>query len=730
VTTTGAGSNIALTSGTGTTTLTDVDTVDGDITIVADGAMTATDVQTTDGVVSLTAGGALTATLVTAADAGSDEEHDVTLATSAGGMDLQSVVADHDITATATAGNIDVGSLTAGNAINLEATAGAITQNAGIITANGGSLAMKSEADLSMINYNVAHPGITNLSLDSTGGSAIVTNSAADDWNLITAAAQHDVVLSGDGDITTGNLESRDVSGLSGIQIFTDTGSGGSLDAQGTVTSGGFVTVNVEGQAGFAHPVTAGGNIGLEAGSNIATNALTSTNGNIVANSTGGGVSIGGEVTTVNGGGVTVTAPGNIATQAITTEDVAATTNSNIELESTGGNLEINGSLTANGGGVSLLSAAGKIYTPGGADDTLNVPITGHSNQTAGIGVGLPLDNGQKAAIVISSQDNLTLGAGATLSAGGIYDPANPGNDDRQSVGFASSGPDAGDAIDVAIYVGSDATPIVDVRSSVTNIGSDGAMVIDAFETVRFGDAFESSAFNLTNRLEVVSRDSDTLQEVIVGDRLPYALNPEGIRVWFDGTYALRGKKLFAEILALIEPVPLAPPRPLKPDVRGEAAGPDIEALIKLLDELGIGVQPYVTNAYAASLSTDLRLYSAAEKLQQLIPVLEDTEGTRIAGLRAAVARFFPTLDVLSQEQVDSFAQELARHKDDGTDYDLAGQCIYALAEYVNILGTEIGWPVEKSVGFVMGRYVPRLTEGDEIRIAVIQMHLQKEGGV
>jgi hypothetical protein len=77
-----------------------------------------------------------------------------------------------------------------------------------------------------------------------------------------------------------------------------------------------------------------------------------------------------------------------------------------------------------------------------------------------------------------------------------------------------------------------------------------------------------------------------------------------------------------------------------------------------------------------------------------------------------------------------SFAEELARHKGDGTNYDLAGQCIYALTEYVNILGNDIGWPVDKSVGFVMSRYVPRLTEGDEIRIAIIQMQLQKTPGV
>ena len=164
----------------------------------------------------------------------------------------------------------------------------------------------------------------------------------------------------------------------------------------------------------------------------------------------------------------------------------------------------------------------------------------------------------------------------------------------------------------------------------------------------------------------------------------------------------------------------------MEPEFRGEVVEPDTEALATLLSELGIGVQPYMTDAYADSLSTDLRLYKAAEKLQELMPVLEDANGTRIAGLKTAIEQFFPTLDLISEEQMNSFTLVLESHKGDGTEFDLAGQCIFALREYVNILSTEIGWPVEKSVEFVMGRYVPKITENDEIRIAVIQMHLQK----
>lgn len=445
------------------------------------------------------------------------------------------------------------------------------------------------------------------------------------------------------------------------------------------------MTANIDGQAGFAQTVSAGSGIDLDAGDDITTRAMTSTGGNI-------------------------------------------------EIESAAGDLVVNGALTADAGGVSLISETGTIYTPGGSNDTLDVPITGFSNSAAETGVDLPFGSG-KTAILIENGSNLILGPGATLTANGTYNPAS--YDDRESVDFDSSLTGGGEQLDVAIYLGNSpqAPPIGNITvNSIVVMENNGGMVVDAGEKVLFGDEFGDSEFNQTHRLEVVSRLSKTLSEVASYERLPFADNPEAIRNWFTapgyfaGAYVLRGvRTLLAEVLAVTNPVPLVPPRTLEPELRGEVEGPDTEALARLLTELGIGVQPYMTDAYGGSLSTDLRLYKAAEKLQELMPILEDADGTRIAGLKTAVQQFFPTLDLLTEEQVDSFDKILQSHKGDMTDFDLAGQCIYSLTEYVNILGTEIGWPVEKSVNFVMGRYVPRLTEGDEIRIAVIQMFLQKE---
>jgi len=501
---------------------------------------------------------------------------------------------------TTTTGDIEIGGLlTSSDDMKLEAVNGAITQSAGTITTNLGSLTMKSEASLNMTDYTVSTPGSTDLILESTGGSAIVANSNADKWKSITATAENNIELQGTADIKLG------------------------------------------------------------------------------------------------------------------------------------------GNLTSTSGGVSIISDDGTVITAG---DTIldNVTITG--NPAAGAGVDLPFGSG-KAAIMIRTKDDLTLGSNAELIANGTYNPQL--YDDRSSVGFDDSINGGADPIDVAIYLRSNRLDAalnqignVTVGSEVTiAVADNGTMVIDAGEKVIFNGDFYTSIFDTSNRLEVVSRRSETLGEVITYERLPHADDPEAIRElfnetstgYFAGAYVLRGvKTLLAEVLALTNPVPLVPPRTLEPEFRSEVEGPDTEALEELLSELGIGVQPYVTEAYADSLSTDLRLYKAAEKLQELMPVLEDVNGIHIAGLREAVAEYFPTLDILSDERMDSFAQVVASHKGDGTDYDLAGQCIFALSEYINILGTDIGWPVETSVEFVMGRYVPRLTENDEIRIAVIQMHLQK----
>jgi hypothetical protein len=436
------------------------------------------------------------------------------------------------------------------------------------------------------------------------------------------------------------------------------------------------------------------------------------------------------------------------STAADSWQSITAEAKDNIELiGSWGGDIKIApAGLLSHEGGVKVVSNGGSIYTPG-AGDTLNAPITGYSDESADIGVDLIYpywpELGTKAAIVIwSPNEDLKLGPDAILTANGTYDPTQ--FDDRLSflVDLGTPPDLRGDPVDVAIYLGngtfSGFSGNVSMGSgsvwidnkSITEIG---ALVVDAYDTVTFTDAFENSLpGSKVRRLEVVSRRSPDLDTAIADETLPYAGNPSRLADGlYLGTYVLRGREwLFNRVLQKREEAPLVPPKPQEPQDKGEVEEPDMEALRALLMELGIGVQPYLAKAYPPSLNTDMRLFKAAEKLQKLIPMLEDTEGRRIAALRVVVGQFFSTLASISDEQMASFRQELARHVDDGTDYDLAGQSISALVKYVEILGTDIGWPMDRSVGFVMGRYIPRLTEGDAIRTAVVQMQLQEALGI
>ena len=582
--------------------------------------------------------------------------------------------------------------LTGASSLTIEAKNGEI-QAAGAgstISVSGSSLTLKQAVDLDLANFTFGNQSSTDLTAQSYTGSFTADNTvaanAADKWQSITATAESGIVLGGSGDITT--------------------------------------------------------------------NALTSRSGNISVQSSSGAVVVNDTITTQDDGGVALMAAGDITVQAVTTNEnenpVLSITNANIELQSTGGSLEINDSLTANGGGVKLVADDGKIYTPDGANDTLNVAITGYSDDGAAtpIGVDLLLGSGQKAAIVVSSDEELKLGQNAVMTAKGNYYTS----DDRESVNFKHEGPDSGDPIDVAIYLRNTnvSEHVEGNKDSDIKLGSEvvsidivagigiGTLVVDTYDTVTFTPAFEDSlktgASNV-KRIEVVSRYSETIGMAREGGvlRLPHADNPDNLAdgkfILSGGVYALRGTPdgmmfSLAQILKLTQPVPLVVPMPLEPEVRGEVEEPDIEALLALLVQLGVGEQPELARAYPESLNTDLRLYKAAERLIRLAAVLQSPE--RVAALDAIVVEVWQSVDVpLTAEQTAVLAQRIE-------DSAVARPWLAALTDFVDIMTTMVGRSYEDSTASVMSTYViPRIEAGvlHEQTAAFVGTRLESLGG-
>ena len=256
-------------------------------------------------------------------------------------------------------------------------------------------------------------------------------------------------------------------------------------------------------------------------------------------------------------------------------------------------------------------------------------------------------------------------------------------------------------------------------------------MVIDAYDKVKpFGSKFTDSApwSDITNRLEVVSRITPTMDYAAQYDTLPHALEARsGIALsWFGGEqYVLRGKDaVLAEVLAKIEPVPLVVPMPLEPEVRGKVEEPDIEALLALLVQLGVGEQPELARAYPESLNTDLNLYKAAERLIRLAAVLQSPE--RVAALDAIVVEVWQSVDVpLTAEQTAVLAQRIE-------DSAVARPWLAALTDFVDIMTTMVGRSYEDSTASVMSTYViPRIEAGvlHEQTAAFVGSRLESLGG-
>jgi filamentous hemagglutinin family protein len=417
-------------------------------------------------------------------------------------------------------------------------------------------------------------------------------------------------------------------------------------------------------------------------------------------------------------------------------------------------------------GGVGIVSNEGKIYTEDGLDnDTLNVSVTGNSDHWAGLGVDLPEGDG-KAAILISSKEDLKIGEDARLAAyGKYYDDV----DDRAGIGFLDAPAeipggiprDEGDAFDLAIYAASQ-TGDVDVSSPVTIMSRvdpapvplqeverprpplcvfepKGAMVIDAYDTVTFGADFETSlaAGAVGDRLEVVSRITEWLFQAVTMGTLPYAGGggpfPPGY------TYVLRGAGLgnpaITDGRAWVLQNP-SDPAPLYTEAGDRAEEQEFgeggcPALMEwFAGEVGVpaeDIRIYVANAFASA--TDLQPCEACARLRDSAMVLADAEDTYIAALAQVVNEFVTTPAPPSEEQMTSIATAFADHTGDGTHYAAAGQWIDALSQYVSILTAELGYAADESAGFA-DKYVGGVRDmGNESVTAYVEARLAALGG-
>jgi len=396
-------------------------------------------------------------------------------------------------------------------------------------------------------------------------------------------------------------------------------------------------------------------------------------------------------------------------------------------------------------GGVSIISENGKIFTPdefGGETDTLNVGVYGWSDDYLGGGVDLLYGPG-KAAIIIASAENLNLGPDAELVAEGVYDDTGT-VDDRAGVGFVDAPGtyiplppgdllrDEGDPFDAAIYLASTdgdvdvSSPVMIGMFNYEEFTPQGAMVIDALDTVTFGALFEDSLANgdVGDRLEVVSRITEWLYQAV--GRLPY---PYGGGPFLpDYTYVLRGAGLDnpditdGRAWVLEDPLDAAPlSREAGQAAEDQTLGLDgCPVLVAAASaELGIPgdtIEVSLANSYA--LNTDIQPCETCARLVNAAAILADADGSAMAAMNQVFNELAPAGAPYTPEVAASIVTAFAGRVNDGTQYATAIEYIDAFVNYIAVLNSEMGSPVGDSVAFTMQKYGSGVTGSDNANMA------------
>lgn len=395
-------------------------------------------------------------------------------------------------------------------------------------------------------------------------------------------------------------------------------------------------------------------------------------------------------------------------------------------------------------GGVSIIAENGRIFTPGGADDTLNVAIVGTSNDALGIGADLP-DGDGKAAIILRSSQDLNIGADASLTANGAYS-----NDaeDRAGIGFLDEDANIGDndrdqgiPSDIAIYAGSQSgnVNIQTANIAVNNEGDGPATVVfDAYDTVTMPaiGAIQQARINQENdnlfrfRLEVASRVTEWLFQAIDGAKLPYAADSDGeIEEVLGHEYVLRGAGLdnvnITDGRAWVLEDPTDEPSPVPPlaavyipEVKGCPVEMDAAAseLAMNTDQL----QLLIGNSMAYN--PNLQPCEACQKLVTSANILSDVDGRRLAAMNEIFNTLAPADAPFTPEIQANITTAFANLSDEDPQYALAQEYVNAFADYVAVIGTELQVPVGDPVTFALEKHGEGITTNENSNVAAYIM--------
>jgi len=127
-------------------------------------------------------------------------------------------------------------------------------------------------------------------------------------------------------------------------------------------------------------------------------------------------------------------------------------------------------------------------------------------------------------------------------------------------------------------------------------------------------------------------------------------------------------------------------------------------------------IQIWVANSLASG--RDIQSCDTCANLKRAATVLQDVDGTRVAALAQVINEFASSTAPPTEEQMASIADAIANDVEGNRQYAAAGEYLDALAQYVGILNSEMGFSADESIQFATHNYVGQLADGENAGVA------------
>jgi filamentous hemagglutinin family protein len=275
-------------------------------------------------------------------------------------------------------------------------------------------------------------------------------------------------------------------------------------------------------------------------------------------------------------------------------------------------------------------------------------------------------------------------------------------------------------------------TDLVEVTITVTNnppIQHDDTVIMDQGQSSVIIDVlandYDPDLPEYTDVLTVI-QDSITVKhgKLILNDDNTFTYIPDPGYVGQDSfTYAVKDGQsdqniVWSTVVIWVNNAIFMPAAPIPETVVIEVSG--CPALIQwVAAELGTdekNVQIWMANSLASA--RDIQPCSACANLKTTATILQDVDGTHVAALTQVISQFASSTAPPTEEQMASIAGAIANNIEGNRQYAAAGEYLDALAKYVGILTSDMGFSVDESVQFATDNYVQKLAEGENLSVA------------